>query len=269
MSDFARRVAEVTGVGMSRIERLAGGDLAEILLISWPDGRRSVAKAGPDVGIEASMLRALGGAGVKVPTLESESETMLLLEYVPNDRVFNAHAWSSLGEALAHLHAVHGEHYGWPADYAHGSVLLDNREQENWPDFWANQRLSSVAALLDRPWRDRVDRLAERLGSLLPAAPRPTLLHGDLWSGNILVEAGRLAAFIDPACYYGHAEVDLAMLTLFDTPPTCFWEAYGALEPGWETRRTLYQLFPALVHLRLFGSGYAALVNRLLVAAEG
>jgi fructosamine-3-kinase len=97
----------------------------------------------------------------------------------------------------------------------------------------------------------------------LPSAA-PALLHGDLWSGNILVRDGRLAALIDPACYHGDAEVDLAMLTLFDSPPDEFWEAYGPLEPGWRERRPIYQLFPALVHLRLFGAGYAGLADRLL-----
>ncbi len=106
--------------------------------------------------------------------------------------------------------------------------------------------------------------LAARLAGLLPPAPPPAFLHGDLWTGNILVEGGRLAALVDPACYGGDAEVDLAMLTLFDTPPEPFWEAYGEPEPGWEQRRTLYQLFPALVHLRLFGATYAGLVERLL-----
>jgi fructosamine-3-kinase len=104
------------------------------------------------------------------------------------------------------------------------------------------------------------------LPELLPRAPRPAHLHGDLWSGNILVREGELAALIDPACYHGDAEVDLAMLTLFDSPDESFWEAYGALEPGWEERRGLYQLFPALLHLRLFGQSYAPMVDRLLGA---
>jgi fructosamine-3-kinase len=99
---------------------------------------------------------------------------------------------------------------------------------------------------------------------MLPAAPPASLLHGDLWSGNILVEGGALAAFIDPACYHGHSEVDLAMLSLFDQPPESFWDAYGAPERGWDERRAAYQLFPALVHMRLFGGSYAAMVDRLL-----
>ncbi|CAA9223074.1 MAG: COG3001: Fructosamine-3-kinase [uncultured Chloroflexia bacterium] len=122
----------------------------------------------------------------------------------------------------------------------------------------------SAAGVLDRPWRERVDGLAAQMSDLLPASPRPAHLHGDLWTGNILVAEGKLAAFIDPACYFGDAEVDLAMLTLFDGPPDEFFEGYGPLEEGWEERRAIYQLFPALVHLRLFGAGYAGMVDRLL-----
>jgi len=113
-----------------------------------------------------------------------------------------------------------------------------------------------------------VERLAARLPAMLPATPKKSLLHGDLWSGNILVQGGKLAALVDPACYYGDGEVDLAMLTLFDTPPPEFWETYGELEQGWEERRRIYQLFPALVHLRLFGASYGGMVERLLNDVE-
>lgn len=266
MTTFARRVADLTGVPEARIERLAGGDLSEVLLVSRESGQHSVAKSGPAVAVEAAMLRTLASAGIVVPAVEAEHEGVLLLGHVPNDRIFSPGAWRDVGSQLARLHANLGPHYGWPADHAHGSVRLDNMEQGDWPDFWGRQRLISASALLDRPWRERVDRLAERLDHLLPVSPRAALLHGDLWSGNILVRDGGLAALIDPACYYGDAEVDLAMLTLFDTPPPSFWAAYGALEPGWQDRRHLYQLFPALVHLRLFGDRYAGLADRLLAA---
>jgi fructosamine-3-kinase len=85
-----------------------------------------------------------------------------------------------------------------------------------------------------------------------------------LWTGNILVQEGRLAALVDPACYYGHTEVDLAMLDLFASPPDEFGEAYGPLDPGWRDRQAIYQLFPALAHVRLWGSGYFAMADRLL-----
>ncbi|HYG48121.1 MAG TPA: fructosamine kinase family protein [Allosphingosinicella sp.] len=264
MTAFARRVAALTGLAEDRLERLAGGDLSEALLVRRPDGRCSVAKRDLSSGAEAAMLRAIAAAGVPAPAVEGEHEGVLLLAHLPNDRVFSPAAWTEIGAALRRLHDHEGEQYGWRTDYQIGTVALDNRERRDWPGFWAEQRLAATSAVLDRPWRERVGRLAERAGRIAPPAPRPSLLHGDLWSGNILVAEGRLAALIDPACYYGDAEVDLAMLTLFDTPGESFWEAYGGLDPGWEERRPFYQLFPALLHLRLFGDTYAGMVDRLL-----
>jgi len=269
MTAFARRVAALTGLPEQRLERLAGGDLSEALLVRRPDGRCSVAKRDLSAGAEAAMLRAIAAAGIPAPGVEGEHDGVLLLGHIPNDRVFSPAAWADVGSALRRLHDHEGEQYGWPADYQIGTVALDNRERRDWPGFWAEQRLAATAAVLDRPWRERIGRLAGRAAEIAPSAPRPALLHGDLWSGNILVAEGRLAALIDPACYHGDAEVDLAMLTLFDSPGPTFWEAYGPLDPGWEERRPFYQLFPALLHLRLFGDTYAGMVDRLLTLLGG
>ena len=264
MTFFARRVAALTGIAEDRFEHLAGGDLSEVLLVRRPDGRISVAKGSSAVGTEATMLRAIAGAGVPAPHVEGELGGVLMIEHVANDRVFSPSAWRSIGAALRHLHGHSGDLYGWPVDYALGTVALDNRQGSDWAAFWLDQRLKATAAVLDRPWRDRMAGLGSRLQQILPAAPPPALLHGDLWTGNILVREGRLAALIDPACYHGDAEVDLAMLTLFDTPDEAFWQAYGAPAPGWPERQAAYQLYPALVHLRLFGGSYANMVERLL-----
>lgn len=264
MTSFRRRVAALAGITEDRLVHLAGGDLSEVLLVARHDGATVVAKGGPAPGTEAAMLRALAAAGVPAPLVEGEHEGVLLLEHIAHDGLFSVRAWADIGLWTARLHATRGQAYGWPVDYSLGTVQLDNRQTSDWPAFWGEQRLVAIASLLDRPWRDRIEALSRRLGDLLPAAPPASLLHGDLWSGNILVRECRLAALIDPACYHGDAEVDLAMLTLFDSPPAEFWEAYGPLAPGWAERRICYQLFPALVHLRLFGAGYAGLVERLL-----
>lgn len=266
MTTFARKVADLTGVAESRLERLAGGDLSEVLLVPRV-GRPLVAKGGPNVSTEAAMLRALAGVGAKVPAVDGEYDTVLLIDHIANDGVMSPNAWWEIGDAVARLHAERGPAYGWPVDYALGTVALDNREGRDWLRFWGEQRLIAASSLLDRPWRARVETLARRLGDLIPSEPPPAFLHGDLWAGNILVEGGRLAAMIDPACYYGHAEVDLAMLCLFSTPPAEFWTAYGGRPEGWEERLPVYQLFPALVHFRLFGATYAPMVDRLLGAA--
>jgi fructosamine-3-kinase len=263
---FAQRVAELTGLSPDRLRRLAGGDLSEVLLVEREEGEPLVAKGGLAVATEAAMLRALAAAGVPAPAVEAEHEGVLLLAHVAHDGIFSPNAWAEIGAALRALRGRTGESYGWPVDYALGTVALDNREGRDWPRFWGEQRLAAAASLLDRPWRERVERLAARLPALLPAAPPAAFLHGDLWTGNILVRDGGLAALIDPACYHGDAEVDLAMLRLFDAPPDEFYEAYGALDAEAEERLPLYQLFPALVHMRLFGATYAPMVDRLLRA---
>ena len=268
MTFFSQRVAELTGVPEEGLARLAGGNLSELLLVPRDEGAPLVAKSGPSLATEAAMLRALAAAGVPAPSVEGEHEGVLLLAHVENDGLFSPHAWRDIGAELRKLHARTAEAYGWAVDYALGTVGLDNGESSDWPHFWGEQRLIAAASLLDRPWRERVERLAARLPELLPAAPPASFLHGDLWSGNILVQGGRLAALIDPACYHGDAEVDLAMLRLFDTPPDDFYEAYGALDEEAEDRLPIYQLFPALVHLRLFGATYAPMVGRLLAASE-
>ena len=267
MTDFARRVASLLAVPERQIERLAGGDLSPVLVARRADGRCTVAKGGAVVAAEASMLRALAAAGLPVPLVEGEHENLLFIEHIDHDGVFSRHAWAEIGRALRGLHQRSGDQYGWPVDYRIGTVELANRPTSDWRAFWGEQRLLSTAALLDRPWRERIEGVVRRLPDLIPEAPMPSHLHGDLWTGNILVKAGRLAALIDPACYHGHSEVDLAMLALFDSPPPEFWEAYGPLEPGWNERRPIYQLFPALLHLRLFGPSYAPLVERLLARA--
>ena len=266
MSAFSRRVADVTGVAETELESLAAESVSEVLLLRRATGALTVAKSGPALGAEARMLRELAGAGLPAPLVEGEHDGVLLLEHIENDGVFSSRAWADIGTRLRRLHDHRGETYGWPTDYAIGTVTFDNREGSDWPRFWGEQRLVATASLLDRPWRERVDRLVGRLRDLLPEAPPPALLHGDLWTGNILVRDGRLVALVDPACYYGDGEVDLAMLDLFCSPPDCFYDAYGPLEPGWRERRPVYQLFPALAHVRLWGPSYLAMTDRLLSA---
>jgi fructosamine-3-kinase len=266
MSAFARRVAEITGVAEEGLARLGGESVSEVLLVRHANGGVSVAKKSPFAAAEAAMLRAIAGHGVPAPSVESEHETVLMLAFVENDAVFSPRAWVDVARELRKLHGAVGTAYGWPVDYTIGTVAFHNRESGDWPRFWGEQRLVATAAVLDRPWRERVERLAARLPDLLPASPPAALLHGDLWSGNILVNGGRVVGLIDPACYHGDAEVDLAMLALFSAPPNEFWERYGALDPGWRERQPIYQLFPALVHVRLWGASYYKMVDRLLAA---
>ena len=212
------------------------------------------------------MLRAIRASGAPAPAVLAVNDEALVIEVVLTGGSMDG-AWASLGSALARLHGATGERYGWREDYAFGSVMIENSWSAIWPDFWAQRRLFVHVPYIPVELARRVERLAADLQNRLPAQPAPALLHGDLWSGNVLVAGDRVSGLVDPACYYGHAEVDLAMLGLFGRPGAPFYQAYGFLEPGHDERLALYQLWPALVHLRLFGSGYRPMVERLLSAA--
>ena len=267
MTTLVERAAARLGARPLAAEAIGSGDLSEVLCLSLPDGRRLVAKDGPAPRTEAAMLVALGRAGAPTPEVVAIGSDVLVMQAVPGGGGFDDAAWADLGRVLARLHATLGPGYGWRADYAFDAVTIPNGWCGDWPDFWARRRLLPEAGELPRPLRAGLEDLAARLPGILPAHPPASLLHGDLWPGNILVDAGRITGLIDPASYYGHSEADLAMLCLFARPPAAFWESHGAPAPGWERRCAVYQLWPAIVHLRLFGGGYRQLVERLLEAA--
>ena len=253
----AERLAAITGSRVTDLVPLHGGDLSEVRAARLADGRTLVVKTGATVAAEARMLRAIA-PHAPAPAVLHDEPGLILLEHLHETRE-SGPAWATLGRDLRALHQHEGSSYGWPEDHAFGPVTIHNAACADWPEFWAQRRLLPLAAGLPRDLRARVERLCARLPDLLPRAPRASLLHGDLWSGNLLFTARR-AYLIDPASYVGHAEVDLAMLTLFGRPPAEFWRGYGALDTGADARRPLYQLWPALVHYRLFGTGYRAMV---------
>ena len=266
MTKLAEVGAEMLGGTLDREEPLPGGGLSQIRRIWLADGRAAIVKDGPAPQAEARMLNAIAASGAPAPAVLAASDQALVIEVIAAGGSLNG-GWTSLGSALAVLHRVEGERYGWHENYAFGSVTIENAWSDNWVSFWAERRLlTSVAEIPPRLAR-RVETLAADLGNRLPARPRAMLLHGDLWGGNVLVAGSDVSGLIDPACYYGHREVDLAMLTLFDNPDAAFFDAYGALEQGYEERLLIYRLWPALVHLRLFGGGYQSLVDRHLSMA--
>ncbi|MGC9954364.1 MAG: fructosamine kinase family protein [Rhizomicrobium sp.] len=266
MNTLAEAGAALIGGVIRRTEALSGGSLSQIARIALTDGREAIVKNGPSPRTEATMLKAIAASGAPVPTVLGVSDEALVIEFVPTGGALHD-AWASLGSALATLHKAKGERYGWAVDYAFGPLAIANGWADDWPRFWAERRLLAHLAHLPSSLARRVEALAADLPNRLPARPPPSLLHGDMWGGNVLVDGNRISGLIDPACYYGHGEVDIAMLTLFDHPAAAFYDAYGPLEPGYEERLVIYRLWPALVHLRLFGAGYRPMVEHFLSAA--
>ncbi len=267
MTSLAQAGAALMGGVLRDAAALSGGSLSQIVRIALADGREAIVKGGGAPAVEAAMLKAIAASGAPAPGVLAAGSDVLVLEAVPAGGSLSD-AWQDLGSVLAVLHAAKGQTYGWADDYAFGPVKIANGWMDNWPAFWAQRRLLPFCGNLPAALARRIEALAGGLSNRLPARPSPALLHGDLWGGNILLANGRVTALIDPACYFGHAEVDFAMLGLFDSPSPAFFAAYGPLEAGYSERIAIYRLWPALVHLRLFGDGYRSLTERLLAEAR-
>ncbi|MBK6629965.1 MAG: fructosamine kinase family protein [Betaproteobacteria bacterium] len=189
--------------------------------------------------------------------------------------------WDAIafGHALAALHRKSGLCYGWKRDNFIGATPQINMESESWPRFFAATRLLPQvkrAAAHGRELQEKGALLAEKLPAFfLDYRPQPSLLHGDLWHGNAAMCSGMPAIF-DPAVYHGDREADLAMTELFGGFPEAFYAAYREAWPlaeGYESRKTLYNLYHVLNHLNLFGAGYLRqaerMVDRLLAELRG
>jgi fructosamine-3-kinase len=261
---LADRAERLLGRPVTAARRLSGGDLSAVFHLMLADGDAIIAKQAMTAIAEAAMLRAIAATGAPVPTVLAAEGDLLLMQRIAHDGGA-ASAWPDLAHVLGLLHGDTGPRFGWSADHAFGPVAIENGWMDDWPGFWAARRLLCHLPHVDPAIARRIERLADRLGDLLPARPGAVLLHGDLWGGNVLASGDRVAALIDPACYYGDREVDVAMLGLFDRPPRDFIDAL-ALAPGWRARQPAYRLWPLLVHLRLFGDSYAESVGNALAA---
>jgi len=266
VSATAEAVTRLLGLEVVAVRDVSGGDLSSVSQVTLANGDTLIAKHAIGATAEAGMLRAIAATGAPAPAVYAADEAWLLMEDVPAQGGM-ADAWGDLARILGLLHARQDARYGWPADHAFGPIKIANEWSDDWPAFWAERRLRCHLPYVPPELGRRIERLADRLGALFSARPPSSLLHGDLWGGNILVAADRVAALIDPACYYGDREVDVAMLTLFDRPPPAFFEAL-ALAEGWRDRQPIYRLWPLLVHLRLFGKSYAGAVDAALSAVR-
>jgi len=262
-----------------RQEPIQGGSINACARLFFRDGRRLFLKwndaAPADLfTTEAASLLALRTADtLKVPAVLGCDAQFLLLEDL-GDSVPSPHYWSELGEGLARLHAVPQPRFGFTTDNYCGATPQSNTPLRNGHDFFAERRLLALGALaysrglLTTEDFTALEAIAHNLQRWIPDMP-PVLLHGDLWSGNVLFTASGAAALIDPACYWGWAETDLAMSCLFGGFDARFYEAYcctaaNALAPDWRERVPIYNLYHLLNHLLLFGSSYHSQIRQIL-----
>ena len=220
---------------------------------------------------EAAELEALARSQtLAVPELIAVTPSLLVLQWIDPVSPCAIH-WETLGHGLAQLHLNSQPHFGFTADGYCGLTRQPNPVCENGFDFFAHHRLGFQAelalnnGLIDGQLCRRIERLGQNLSQWIPEQ-QPSLLHGDLWSGNLLF--GKQQTFvIDPAAYYGWPEADLAMTELFGHFDARFYATYLEVNPrlpGWSERKPLYNLYHLLNHLNLFGRGYLNEVEAII-----
>lgn len=233
-------VAAALGTTVLTTRRLAGGCVADVLLLELEGGRRVVCKplAPEHARIEAAMLRALTArSALPVPAVLHESHGLLILEHIEHDGRMGESGERHAAELLASLHGLAGPAFGFDHDTLIGPLHQPCPPTASWREFFAEHRLRAFGALAHRrgaigdPCWDRLRRLADQIGALLDEPEHPSLIHGDLWGGNVLAHRGRIAAFIDPAVHHAHPEVELAYTTLFSTFGPAFYERYHQIRP--------------------------------------
>ena len=222
-------------------------------------------------GAEAHGLGLLREAGaLAIPRVLSVGSDYILLEWIESS---GGPRFEALGRGLAQLHRHQESLFGLERDGFIGATAQENGCMDDWGAFFGERRLGAQARFAKEngrwnSWREsRLERLRGRLDELLPRSPEASLLHGDLWGGNVMGGPDGDPFLIDPAVYYGDRETDIAFSQLFGGFSPAFYEAYREawpLDPGWEERFEIYNLYHLLNHLNLFGEGYGGGVDRIL-----
>lgn len=264
-------------VAITETDRLSGGDINKAYGLTLNTGDKIFMKANAKSNAafftaEAAGLSAIASTkAISTPKIictgtddgEDVGYSFLLLEFIKSSGKISTY-WETFAQELAAMHKADvGKEFGFSQDNFIGARPQQNTPAISWISFFRDQRLAPQFKAADSYFtpadREKITKLLDNLDRLLIEPEQPSLLHGDLWSGNVMCGSDGKAMLIDPACYVGHREADLAMTELFGGFPQSFYDVYKEvfpLQPGYEERRDLYNLYQLLNHLNLFGPTY-------------
>lgn len=259
---------------------MGGGCVSTVFAVQLADGRQVVAKADESaekgLDVEAAMLGYLArNTDLPVPDVLYSSVELLVLERLPGGSRFSPEAEEDAARCLSQLHQIGAPAYGFGYATRIGGLVQPNNFHTSWVDFFRECRLQHMAAEAAQAHRlpatthTRLLKLCDQLDRwLVEPAAGPSLVHGDVWTTNVLADGRRITGFLDPAIYFASAEVELAFVALFNTFGDRFFDRYNehnAIAGGFfEVRRDILNLYPLLVHVRLFGGSYISMVERTL-----
>lgn len=259
---------------VTRIIPASGGCIAHSFFIETVSSKRYFYKKYNNTGVSAAEAKGLYEIAstqvFKVPSVVTVTDKSLILEHI-NTVNMEKSFFTEFGNALAKLHKFSVNYFGYETDNYIGDNIQRNGCFDDWAEFYSKQRihyqclLACKAGYIDS-WL--VSSIVHFVSDYLSStAVKPSLLHGDLWSGNYLVGMGNIPVLIDPAIYYGHWEAELAMTKLFGGFPDEFYTAYYENNPptdGYYIREDIYTLYHLLNHLNLFGKSYLSQVMSII-----
>ena len=282
--DLKSRLEKILSEPIKSTSSVSGGCIADSRKLQLDSGKVYFLKQlrGSSSGAfdaEERGLKELRKSGtVNVPEFVCKGPDFLLLQWIEAGYSRSSSSMEMLGRQFAELHRYRGKKFGFSEDNLLGDSPQSNKPSKegslSWADFYAENRLEFQTSLAVKngyatpEMRNLMENLIKKVPDLISGTEEePSLLHGDLWSGNYLIDERGIPWLIDPAVYYGHREADLAMTSLFGGFSNTFYSAYKSaypMAPGYAEREPLYQLYHLLNHLNLFGTGYYGQVISIL-----
>lgn len=272
-------IERALGKAPTDVNPLSGGSVAEVYRATVPELGDVVVKIDrsgqPSLDVEGYMLDYLAAhSTLPVPKVFHAAPELLIMELLPGESHFSANAQIHAAELLAELHGIRADRFGLERDTLIGSLHQPNTGGASWVEFFQEYRLHYMARQAMDAGRfgmrlfSRIERFTASLDQRLFEPDYPSLLHGDVWTSNVLAEDNHITGFVDPAIYFGHPEIELAFIALFSTFGSAFFNRYNEIRPiapgFFEERKDIYNLYPLLVHARLFGGTYVEQVEGIV-----
>lgn len=268
------RIEEKFSLKLKSISSLSGGCISDAYKLTASDGSNYFLKYNPSVTVdmfskEANGLNELAKANaVRIPEVLSFDEDYILLEFIASG-IKKKNFFEEFGRKFAEIHKYTSGDFGFYEDNYIGSNPQKNipneKEKSSWVDFYFNKRILFQLQLAEKrgnstdALRKGITKLENKIEDIIQINEKPSLLHGDLWSGNYMIDENGSAVLIDPAVYYGNREAEVGMTKLFGGFSSEFYKAYNEtfpLEDGYDYRENIYKLYHVLNHFNLFGGSY-------------